>query len=487
MATSVTGVGSISSTGLGSGLDVTSIITKLMAIEQKPLNDLQTQATTLNTKLSNVGKMQGYFADLQAKSNALTDTTLWGTTTASSADSSAVKVTTTTGATAGNYDINVSKLATGQTVTSNALAADATLNQGTLTIELGTYGAGTPAADFTTKAGSSPITISIGAGDTSLTSVRDKINAAGAGVVASIVTDASGARLSLRSKDTGADSAFRITTTETVDDGNAATGLSQLGFDATQADSPMSRTGTAANAELTVNGIALTSASNTLTNVVDGITLNLLKPTTSAVAVTVSPDTASVKTAVTNFVTAFNTLASFIATQTAYDATAKKGGPLQGDQATLALQNQLRNVINQSSGASGSWSRLSEIGLTLKADGTLDTNSTKLDNALGNLPELKKLLSGDATSSANTGFIRRFKNLADAALGADGVFATRTASIQSNVTRNSKDQDALQKRLDQTQARLQAQYSALDTTMAKMNTLSTYMTQQITQMNKTGA
>jgi flagellar hook-associated protein 2 len=488
MATSVSGVGSISSAGIGSGLDVASILSQLMTVEQRPLTLLQDQATTLNTKLSNVGKLQGYFSDLRDKANALTSTSLWGGALATSSDSTAVKVSTSTGAATGSYAVNVGHLAVGQTVTGNALASSAsTLGEGTLTIELGSYGAGDPAADFSAKSGASPVTIAIGSGETSLAGLRDKINAADAGVVATIVTDASGARLSLRSKETGAENAFRISATETVDDGNPATGLSALAYDATGAGSPMARTMTAANADVTINGIAITSASNTLSNVVDGLTLTLTKPTTSAVDVSVAADTASVKTAVTNFVSAFNTLAAFIKTQTAYNADSKTAGALQGDQSTLALQSQLRMVLNEGSSASSSWSRLSDIGLTLKADGTLDTDNTKLDNALGNLPELKKLLATDGGSSAESGFVRRFKRLADAALGSDGVFESRSAGIRASVTRNGKSQTAMEERLKQTEARLRAQYSALDTKMASLNNLSTYMTQQIAQFNKSTA
>ena len=485
MATSVGGVGSITSTGIGSGLDVKSILTQLMAVEQRPLTLLRNQATDLNTRLSSVGKMQGYFASLRDKANALTGTTLWGSTLASSTDASAVKVSTSTGAVAGNYAVNVSRLALGQTLTGTAMPSSAsTLNAGTLTIELGSYGSGSPAADFTAKAGSAAVNILIDAGNTSLAGIRDKINAAGAGVTATIITDASGARLSLRSQQTGAESAFRVSASETTDDGNAATGLSALGFDATAASSPMQRTMAAVNADLSINGIAITSASNTLSNVVDGMTLSLLKTTTGNVDIGVISDTASVKTAVTDFVTAFNTLASFIKAQTDYNADNKTSGVLQGDQSTLALQSQLRAVLNEGSSATASWSRLSDIGLALKSDGTLDTNTTKLDNALGNLPELKKLLAADGASSAESGFVRRFKRLADAALGSDGVFESRGAGIRSSVSRNSKAQEAMQKRLDQTQARLQAQYSALDTKMASQNNLSTYMTQQIKQFNR---
>ena len=481
----VTSVGSISSTGIGSGLDVASMIDRLMALENRPLNLLQTQATALNTKLSTVGKLQSNFAALRDKANALTSSTLWSSTIATSADTSAVKVSTSANATAGSYAVNVSKLAQGQTVTSQAPAGGPlALSEGTLTIELGSWQAGSPAAGFDAKSGSTPVTITIGPDDTSLAAIRNKINAAGAGVTASIVTDASGARLSLRSTATGAENAFRISATETNDDGIADNGLSALAFDASAASNTMQRTMSAGNAALTVNGIALSSASNTLTDVVDGLSLTLQKPTQGDVDVSVATDTASVKTAITDLVSAFNTLASFIRTQTAYNADSKTGGALQGDQSTMALQNQLRAVLNEASSASSSWSRLGEIGIAIKADGTLETNATKLDNALGNLPELKKLLATDGATSAESGFARRFKRLADAALGSTGVFESRTASIKAGVTRNNKSQDAMQLRLDQTRARLQAQYTALDAKMATLTGLSSYMTQQITQFNR---
>lgn len=485
MATSVSGVGSISSTGIGSGLDVTSILNQLMAVEQRPLDLLKTQASTLNGKLSNVGKLQGYFSALRDKANALTSSTLWSSTIATSADAAAVKVSTGTNAVAGSYAVNVTRLAVGQTVTSTAMASSAaTLSEGTLTIELGSWGAGDPPADFSAKSGSTPVVVNIGAGEISLSAIRDKINAAGAGVSATIVSDASGARLSLRSSLTGAENAFRISAAESSPDGDPATGLSALAYDAMAGGSPMLRTMSAVNAELSVNGIALTSASNTLDNVVDGLTLSLLKTTAADVDVSVSNDTASVKTAITDLVGAFNTLASFIRAQTAYNADSKVAGALQGDQSTLALQSQLRAVLNEGSSASSTWSRLSEIGLAIKSDGTLDTDATKLDNALGNLPELKKLLAADGVGSADSGFARRFKDLADAALGSDGVFETRSASIRAGVARNDKSQTAMESRLAQTRARLQAQYSALDTKMASLNNLSSYMTQQIAQFNR---
>jgi flagellar hook-associated protein 2 len=489
MSTSISGVGSISSAGLGSGLDVNSIVTQLMAVERRPLAQLQSAATGLKAQVSTFGKVQSYFSALQDKSNALISSTLWNGTTATSGDTSAVTVSTSASgaaAAAGSYAVNVQSLASAQTVTAAALpSSSATLNQGTLAIEIGSW-TGTPTSGFTAKPGGSPVVVTIGPGETSLSSIRDKINAAGAGVTASIVNDASGARLSLRSSATGAENAFRVIAAETVDDGVAATGLTALAFDAAGGSSQMTRSETAVNAKASINGIDIASASNTLSNVVDGMTINLLKPTTSAVAVSVAVDTIAIKQKITDFVGAFNDLAGFLRTQMAYNPDSKSGGALQGDQAAVALQRALRGVLNQASSAASTWSQLSDIGIAMKVDGTLETNTTKLDNAMGNLPELRKLLATDGTDSASSGFVRRWKTLADAALGSGGTFENRTTSLNARLRTNDKSQDAMSLRLNKTEARMRAQYTALDAKMAQLNGLSTYMTQQLAVFNKSG-
>ncbi len=483
--TSISGVGTVSSAGVGSGLDVSSIVTQLMAVESQPLTLLQNRATDLKAELSTYGTIKSKYSDLSTAVDALLNPGLWTGTTASSDDTSSVGASSTGTAAAGVYAINVSNLATGQTLTSGAVgASSSTLGAGTLTIESGTWsGSATPPSTFTAKSGATPVTLTIGASD-SLATIRDKINAAGAGISASIINDASGARLSLRSSDTGVANGFRVTATETSDDGNSATGLSMLGFDPSAGVTTMTLSQSARNASATINGIAVTSASNTLTNVIDGLTFTLRKQPAGTVNVTVASDTASVKTAITGFVTAFNALASYIHSQTAYDATNKTGGPLQGDQSALAMQSQLRAVLNEGSTASTTWSRLSDIGVTIQSDGTLATDSTKLGNALGNLPELKKLFFTDGTTTAASGFARRFQHIADAALSFGGVFDSRTQSLNASLDLNGKQQDAMQTRLNATQARLRAQYTALDTTMGKLNSLSSYITQQITLMNK---
>ena len=484
MATSISGVGSISSAGIGSGLDVTSLVGRLMEVERLPLIALQTQASTYNSKLSTLGRLQSNYGALRDKANALVSTTLWSGTTASASDDSAIKVSTASTAAAGNYSIGVQKLAIGQSVTGTALAsANTRVGTGTLTIELGHYGSGVPAADFTANPEAATLAVAVGETDATLAGLRDKINSANASVVASIVTDSSGARLSLRSRSTGAENAFRISAIETVDDGDTATGLSALAFDATQASSPMQRTAVAGNAELTVNGLAITSASNTLNNVVDGLTMTLQKTTTDPVQVNVKADNAAVKTAITDFVAAFNTLAGYIHAQTAFNSDNNTGGSLQGDQSTLGMQSQLRAVLNNSSTASSVWGRLSDIGIGLKADGTLDISATKLDNALENPTELRKLISADGSGDGNSGIVRRFKRLADDTLGANGALDARTTGLRSSVSRNSKSQEKAQKRLDQTESRLRRQYTSLDTTMARLTATSTYVRQQFSPGN----
>lgn len=465
---------SISSLGVGSGLDAESIVTKLMSLERQPITNLQSLQTDMKTQLSAVGSLKSLLSTLQDKVQALSSTTLWSQSTATSSDATVVSATTTSGAATGAYQVSVQALAAGQTVTSTALASSSsTLNEGSLTIELGTWSGGT----FTGKAGASPVTVTIGAGETSLASIRDKINAAGAGVTATIVNDASGARLSLRSSSTGLENGFRITASETTDDGTAGTGLSMLGYDAA-GSSPMALNQLAANARATVNGIEVTSASNTLQGVADGLTLNLQKVSASAATVTVASDNTAIKTAINDFVTAFNNVASNLRTNLKYDEANKKAGALQGDSSAVNLQWALRGVINQVSSASSTFGTLSSIGITMKADGSLTTSSAKLDAALANQTELKKAFTANTGVTASSGFMTRFNNLASAALGTDGSISSREAGLQASINRNQKQQDAYEDRLTLTEKRIRAQYQALDTKMATLNSLAAYVTQQ---------
>ena len=477
--------GSITSMGIGSGLDVNSIISKLMSVESQPMTILQQQQQSYNTELSGIGQLASYTSAMTDAAQKIASVALWKQTTASSSDTSSVNVSTDSTSAPGTYAVSVQQLATSQTVSSRAFGdSTATFGAGSLTIELGSW-TGEPApTGFTPKSGSSAITVQVAEGD-SLATIRDKINAAGAGVNATIVTDASGARLALRSSDTGAENAFRVTTSETNDDGDATAGLSAFAFDATQA-SQMTRNQTAVNAQATINGIAVSSASNTLTGVSDGLTITLQKQTTSDVSLTVANDSTGQQNAINAFVTAFNQLTSYIHNQTKYDPDSKTGGPMQGDQTVLGLQSQLRNVINQESSASGTYQTLSQIGISMQTDGTLAVDSSKLSAALDNPTELRKLLAADGDTTAEQGFMTRFVTVGNAATDAtNGSLTVRTNSLNDMIKRNQQSQDAMQQRLDDEQASLEKQYQALDTTMAQMSQLSSYLTTQLSSLSAT--
>ncbi|MEK8034657.1 flagellar filament capping protein FliD [Ideonella sp. DXS29W] len=465
----------ISSLGVGSGLQSEAIISALMGAERKPVDLLAAETTGIKTQLSSVGKLQSLVSAMRDKAGAIGSLSLWGQTSVTSSDGTIVSGSTTSGAAPGRYSVTVSQLASAQTVTTaTALASSSSeLGDGTLQIELGTWNGTT----FTGKG--SPVSITIGSDDTSLADIRDKINDADAGVTATIVNDANGARLSIRSDATGAENGFKITATENVDDNDATTGLSVLGYDAAVADTPMALNQAAGNAKATVNGIAVESKTNTLSGVADNLTLTLTKTTASPVEVVVANDNEAVKSAINEFVTAFNELATYIKDQTKYNASTKTGGPLQGDRTTIGLQWQLRGVINQGTTASSTWSRLSEIGISMKEDGTLTTSTSKLEDALANPDELRKLLATDGTTTGASGFMDRFKDLGNAVLGEDGSLETLQTSLEDHIKRNDDRQAQMEDRLTRTEARIRAQYEALDTSMAKLNALSSYVSQQL--------
>jgi len=478
----------ITSAGLGSGLDVSTIVSKLTELERTPITQLQKEASTIQSKISSFGSLSSAVSSLKDAASKLTQGTTWSATTATSADSSAVAVSTDSNAAAGNYSVAVQSLAMGQTTASATYAnSGATIGIGTLTFDIGTYGAGM--STFTTNPNWPRATVAITAADNTMEKVRDKINAAGVGVVASVVTDATGSRLVFRSTSTGAANGFKVSATD--DDGNDtdAAGLSALAYDPTQSINNMPATQAAANAKLTINSLPVESATNTVTGAVEGLTLKLNKVTTSAVDVGVTQDTDSIKKAITAFTTAYNSLNTLIKDQTKYDATTKKAGALQGDSAAISIQARMRAILSQTSGASSVYGQLSQIGIAIDAGGGLTINSSKLDSALSSkLGEVKKLFANlDSSDSSNNGFAQRFSSLASEVTSFDGTLSTRTSGLQKRLSDNSKRQAELEDRVALFQARLTKQYNSLDSTMSNLNGLSTYVSQQIAAMNKSSS
>jgi flagellar hook-associated protein 2 len=207
------------------------------------------------------------------------------------------------------------------------------------------------------------------------------------------------------------------------------------------------------------------------------------------VTVTTASDTTAVKAAIETFVKAFNALASTLKTQTKYDEGSKTAGPLQGDRTAIGLQNRLRGILNEESTASTLYTRLSDIGLVMKTDGTLETKSSKLDEALSspaNLAELRKLFATEGNDDAGSGFMVRYRQLAATVLGAEGALTTVTESLNGRIRALQKREDAMEARLVRIEARLRQQYQALDDQMAQLNGLSSYVSAQMSALLSKG-
>jgi len=483
----------ITSTGIGSGLDIETLINKLVALERTPITQLTTQTNKLQTQLSSYGKVQSALATLRDAAAKLTRPDTWAATVATSSDASSVSVTTSStggsAATAGNVSVQVSKLATSQTVASKVLpASPGSVGQGSITIELGQWNADQSA--FTAKDGVTAITVDIGAGEDQLSQIRDKINAARPGIGATVVTDSNGSRLVLRGNDTGEANGFRVTVNDA--DGNSGddTGLSALAFDPSAGINTVNQKLAATNAAATVNGIDISSASNSLTGVVAGLNINLLKTTAGDVSLSVGSDSVGIKKAITDMATAYNSMATLLRDQTKAVPLARgstdssQSGPLQGDTTVVSLQNQLRSMVGSSSTLGGSLARLTDIGLEPSATGTLTTNDAKLTAALGNLDNVKQLFMGlDTGNPDNNGLAQRLRSLGDVALGTEGRLSSRQTGLQSRISDNGKRNGELEARVALTETRLRARYTALDTQMAKLTSLSSYVTQQFGSNN----
>jgi flagellar hook-associated protein 2 len=474
----------ISSLGIGSGIDVNSVISQLLAVERIPLTKLQTQATAMQTQLSTYGKLQSAMSTLRDAASALTKSDTWGQTVGTSSDASAVSVTTSTATLAGQYAVNVTALASVQSNVSAVYpSANSIVGEGTLRITLGGW-SGTGGTTFTPKAGATAVDISAGPPAQSLAELRDKINAAGAGVTASVVTDSSGARLVIRSNATGESNGFRIGVTDNDGNNTDGLGLSALAYDPAAGVLTMGRALAASNAAATLNGMAISAESNTLTNVVDGLSLTLNKVTTAPVQLTAAQDNESLKKAMNTFVTAYNDLNKLIVDQTKYDTNNKKGDNLQGDSAAISMRAQMRSLVGATTSASSAFTRLADVGVDVQTDGSIKLNDSKFTQSLGNLAEIKKLFAtSDTVTPANNGIATRMRNLADQMLGTDGSVKSRQEGLRSRIERNKDSQDAMTERIANVEKRLKLQYTALDRQMGQINGLSGYVTAQLNALS----
>lgn len=378
----------ISSPGIGSNLDVNGIVSKLMSIEQRPVTLLDKKEASYQAKLSAYGGLQSAVSSFQSALQGLSDVTKFQSTKATPADSTVVTASSSSIATAGSYTIDVTTLAQSQKlVAAGQTSITAAIGGGadtTLTFDFGTVSGGAFAAGIYTGAGfasngAGVKTVTIDSSNNSLAGIKDAINNAKIGVTASIVNDggASPYRLVLSSDTLGKSNSIKLS----VSGDAALSGL--LAHDpANDTGQSLSESVTAQNAVFSVNGVTVSKTSNSISDVIQGVTFNLLKAASST-TLSVSQDTASVTASVNALATAYNSLNKTIADLTAYDPKTKVAGPLLGDSTVRTVQTQIRRMLSTPlAHPSGSFSSLGQIGVSFQKDGSLAVDSGKLQSAI---------------------------------------------------------------------------------------------------------
>jgi flagellar hook-associated protein 2 len=480
----------ISSIGIGSGLDVNSIVSQLVAIEKQPLASLQVKATNFQSQLSWYGTLQSQASALGDAAAALATSSGWSTQQATSSNAAAVGVSAGAAATAASFTMDVTQLARSQTSATRTVATGSTLGvageAGSLTVSLGTWTPGTvtpPVVESFAAGSATPVTISGINGDDSLSTIAGKINAANAGVTATVLSSSGQQRLVFRSSTTGAAAGFSISSAVTAGtfSGLASLSLTTLG-NGTGSSAGMESGQTGLNATAKLNGVTIDSATNTLTDVVPGVTLQLNQLTTAPVNLTISQDQTVLQKNIQAFADAYTALNQSLAASTKY-VSGGSSGVLQGDAVTTGIQSVLRSIVGSTSVGS-SYTRLSQVGLEVQADGSLKLNATKLTTALADPVSLQNLFTANNNSTTTNGFGLKFRDFARGLVAFDGRITNKTTAIQGSIKRNTADQDAVTARAARVETQLRAQYSALDAKMATMTALSSYVTSQIAQWNK---
>lgn len=465
-----------SSLAFGTNLDINTIVTQLMTVEKRPLTLLAAKQSAIDAKISSYGMLKSAFSTLQSAAEGLSKADVFAARKATIADGNVATVAASTTATPGNYSIEVSSLARAQVTASAAFAggSSATVGSGTLTIELGSYSGGA----FTVNPDKTPVTVTIPNTATSLGDVRDAINAANAGVTASLLNDGTGTRLVIASKEGGTANTVRITANDSDGDNTDAAGLSRLTYDAsTGGSSNMSEKVTATDALLKVNGIDVVSSTNTLTNTIEGVTLTLKNTNVgSPTTLTVSNDSSGAKAAVEKLVKSYNDAILTIKNQTAYNSTTDKGAALSGESTVLSLRSRLASVVT---GEIAPGVSLASIGVSVQKDGSLKVDSDKLATALDN-GKAKALFVG---STGVTGLASRIDSMIAAAIDDEGLIGNRLAGMDDAKKAMKVQEERLNTRMDLIEARYRRQFSALDTLMSSMNQTSDYLTKQLASLS----
>lgn len=434
----------ISSLGVGSGLDLNSLVNSLVRAERSPTESrLNRSQTAAETRLSALGRLRSAVSELQNRVTALNGFDV--SRSASSSAAAKVQVSASGSPDLGSFSVRVAALASAQSLATSAFAeVDEALGSGSLVIEQG----------------DESVTLDFGLEPATLADVRDAINASGLDVQAVIVRDGDSSRLLLTSTATGSAGEMSLTVTGSLDERLAS--------------AQMTQTAAAADARFSVNGLELTSSSNQLEDVISGLTLTLRQTTegSETVTVTVAQDRAGARNKLEAMVKAYNGLVDTMKNLGRVDPGGGNSGPLVGDATLRALQGRLGSAFTtpQDVGA-GLPNMMLQLGLSVDVNGQASLNSSRLDEALkADEAGVEALVSAFAT---------RFSAVIDGFAGAGGVITSRTDGLNAQLRRVADQRAALDMRMDRVETRLRAQFSALDATLAQFQNTSEFLGQQL--------
>ncbi|WP_226663010.1 flagellar filament capping protein FliD [Microbulbifer aggregans] len=438
----------ISSLGIGSGLDLSGLLEQLESAENQKLTPILQQQKSYETKISAFGFLESALDKVKDAAAALSDAEDFaGVKTNVSGE--ALTITSGEDTLVGNYEIEVTQRAKSYSI--------ATLGVADKTEQLGGGTIG-----FTLGNGES-FSVTLDDADSSLEDVRDAINDADAGVVASIVNDGSGTpyRLVFSSAETGTDAAISA-----IDFGSGGLG------DVLSLDSATEVSGQ--NAELTVNGIAIQSQSNRVEDAIQGVTLDLEETGTATLEVT--RDTAGIEKKLNTFVEAYNSLQGRLDDLTEFDSASGVGGVLQGNATVRGVESRLRSLIGGSL-ESDAFSSLADLGMTLEVDGTLTLDEEKVEDLVANnLSDLTTFFAG--ASEESDGFADRIEDALGGMTEEGGLLENATSGLEASIESLDRRYESVESQIASTVARYRTQFSQLDSLIAQMNSTSSYLTQQ---------
>lgn len=445
----------ITSSGIGSGLDINGIIDQLMAVERKPIDALEQRKSTVQTQISAFGQVKSALSTLQSAVKRLDDPSVRYATTASVSEGAGFTASASAGASTGTYEIGVQQLAQAQRVATSA-----------------TEGFNPSAGTLTISADDQSVEIDFTGG--TLEDLRTAINdQAGSLVRASIVDNGGVRQLVLTGAQTGASQAFSLMGTE---------GLEALTFDPKAEDPPTDPSSNlylvqaAQDAQITFDGLTVTRPSNTIEDLIPGVTIELRSVTAEQTArLTVKRDDAALKEAMQSFVDAYNAVNNTLHTLSYYDPETRTAGPLSGDASVRMIQNQLRNSLNSLTG-SGPLRNFTDLGLSFDDKGTLSLDEAKFAQALQNAPEaVNQMLVG---TDAQPGLARRLAPVLEANLQTGGLLDARVQGLTARVTLIDQQKERLELQLERIEQNYRRQFNAMDTIVGQYASLGSYLQQQ---------